>query len=261
MNKPKKSLGQNFLSNPKVIDKIVSTPGLEPGDLVVEIGPGRGAITGKILQSGARLLAVEIDKNLCELLSDKFRDEVSSRKLTLINKDILDFELPSEDYKVIGNIPYFITGKVLRYLLESKNKPKSITLVMQKEVVNRIVERDEKGSILSKSVQVYGQVRKISNIPAKFFSPKPEVDSAILYIDKINSPFVTKKEEDLFFKVLKSAFRHKRKLMWSNLKEIIPIENIITLQKNTNFGDKIRAEELSTVDWFTLVKEISAVNK
>jgi len=149
-------------------------------DTVLEIGPGKGALTQKLLQSGAKVIAVEKDRDLEAFLKDKFKDEIAKGQLVLYIKDIRDFvkdNLPKEPYKLVANIPYYISGEILRMFLTAHNKPVTITLLVQKEVAQRVVDNRE--SLLSLSVKFFGTPKLIKKVPAQCFAPQPKVDSAI----------------------------------------------------------------------------------
>ncbi len=191
MNRAKKSLGQNFLKSEKALGDIVRAGGLSLGDVVLEIGPGKGALTEKILETGAKVIAVEKDQELIPVLEEKFAEYVTKGSLVLVHEDVLEFnplsyKLKAGSFKLIGNIPYYITGAIIRKFLESDPQPTSMTLLVQKEVAERIVARDGKESILSISVKAYGTPHYIDKVPKRYFTPEPKVDSAIIHIDNIS---------------------------------------------------------------------------
>jgi len=197
--KAKKSLGQNFLKNKSVVKDIVRASDLKKEDVVLEIGPGKGILTIELLKSSSNVIAIEKDDDLYEYLKEKFSDEVRGEKLNLIHGDILKEELPEiKNYKLIANIPYNITGQILKKFLSGKNQPKLIALLIQKEVAERIVAKDGKESILSMSVKAYGQPKFIKKVKAENFSPKPRVDSAILLIENISKDFFEDISEEKF---------------------------------------------------------------
>ncbi len=251
----KKSLGQNFLKSPAVVRKMIETAGLSSADVVVEIGPGKGALTVELLNTGATVIAIEKDIELMPLLQEKFAKELTSEQLTLINTDISTFDISTlpKHYKLIANIPYYITGEILRKFLESKQQPISMTLLVQKEVAQRIVARDAKESILSMSVKAYGEPKYVQKVPAMLFNPKPRVDSAILHIADISKDFfitnnITEKD---FFKVLRLGFSQKRKILANNLN--ISKEELERL----DISDSARAETLTLEEWATLTKTLA----
>lgn len=256
----KKHLGQNFLKSNKALADIISSAEISEKDVVLEVGPGKGALTEKLLEKAGKVIAIEKDRELIPFLEEKFAEEIKNKKLILKEGDILTYDLSKipKSYKVVANIPFYITGAIIECFLESLNQPSKMALIIQKEVAERIVVRDGKESILSMSVKVFGEPKYISKIPARYFSPEPKVDSAILLIDKIQKPFGGKKvKKEKFFKLVKAGFSQKRKTLLKNLanngfdKE--KLESILI-----KLGHKIdvRAEKLAFKDWEVLVAEI-----
>ena len=181
MHKAKKSLGQNFLKSEIALKKIIEAGEIQKGDVILEIGPGKGALTKQLLAYSCQLIAVEKDRDLYELLKDKFQKEISSGQLELINADILKFQISNfqfPKYKIIANIPYNITGAILKKFLTAENQPECMVLMVQHEVATRILARDGKESILSISVKAYGEPKMIMKVNKRYFSPAPKVDSA-----------------------------------------------------------------------------------
>lgn len=256
MTKAKKSLGQNWLKSESAIKEIVKTAELQADDLVLEIGPGRGALTRALLETGATVLAVEKDDNLIDLLKEKFAEEIKNKKLILVHDDILELDFSKElkkqkfnNYKLVANIPYYITGQIIKkFLSEEKIQPSSMVLMLQKEVAKRIVASDKKESILSMSVKFYGEPKYIKTVPAGAFEPKPNVDSAILLIKNISRNKIVK--EAKFFEILKQGFAQKRKLLKGNL--AISTEILTTC----NLPEKARAEDLNLDNWLCLTQKI-----
>ena len=181
------------------------TSSIKEGEVVLEIGPGKGSLTKKILSSGALVIAIEKDDELFAFLKEKFNQEIDEGKLKLINQDILDWQTDEvkTDYKIVANIPYNITGLIIKKFLSDKKLPKSMTLLVQKEVAERIVARNNKESILSLSVKAYGQVKYIKKVSKKLFNPSPKVDSAIINIFNISKDNFPQKElENKFFSLI-----------------------------------------------------------
>lgn len=257
---PKKSLGQNFLKSENILNLICQTSSIKEGEVVLEIGPGKGSLTKKILSFGALVIAIEKDNELFTFLKEKFSQEIDEGKLKLLNQDILDWQTNEvkTDYKIVANIPYNITGLIIKKFLSDKKLPKSMTLLVQKEVAERIVARNNKESILSLSVKAYGQVKYIKKVSKKLFSPSPKVDSAIInifYISKNNFP---KKElENKFFSLIKIGFSHKRKVLIKNLEIITPKEKLEKCFQELKIDTKIRPEDVSLGKWLELNKKLS----
>lgn len=262
---PKKSLGQNFLTSEAAIHKIVIAAELNPSETVLEVGPGKGVLTRALLATGARVTAVEKDSRLIETLTAEFSGEIVVGRLTLIEADILEatpekIGLAEGQYKIVANIPYYITGQFVRAFLEAKNQPKSAVILLQKEVVDRIIARDSKESILSISVKAYGIPEKIGTVSRGSFFPAPNVDSAILKIDHISKKFFDTVTEEKFFTVVRAGFAHKRKLLTSNLVEIpestknkADIEQIFA---DCGLTKSARAEDLTLAHWKKIAEKI-----
>lgn len=245
----KKSLGQNFLMHARIAERIALTAKLASNSVVLEIGPGTGMLTRELLKLAGKVIAVEADAELVEKLKIDFASEITTGRLELIRGDIREYPLsgpttPQRGYCVVANIPYYLTGEIIRMFLESGNQPSSMTLLVQKEVAERIA-RSKKESILSLSVKAYGVPKYEFTVPRGAFKPAPKVDSAVLTIRDISrNNFVTPEEEKRFFALLHAGFAHKRKFVWKNLTEAgLPSRNI---------RDKARAEDLLLSDWLVL---------
>ena len=250
----KKSLGQNFLHAPNVISAMVHASDITKDSLVLEVGPGKGALTSKLLETGAKVIAIEKDDRAIPFLNEKFTNEVKNGQLTIIHGDILEYnENLLEKYTLIANIPYYITGEFIRKFSESQNPPQKMVIMVQKEVAKRIV--DEKESILSISVKVYGNPKYICSVPRKFFRPIPNVDSADITIENISNNFFieSKIDEKYFFEVLKIGFAHKRKVVIKNLQEKIAKNSLISLWEKENWSKDLRAENITLEMWKKIV--------
>jgi len=255
----KRSLGQHFLKSETALSAIIEIGNVSIGDTILEIGPGRGALTAKLLGTGAKVIAVEKDDNLFELLKQTFEKELKKGNLKLIHADILEFDLAkleARSYKLIANIPYYITGAILKKFLESDCQPEKMILLLQKEVAKRIVAQDGRESILSISVKVYGEPKYIQMVKAGSFSPAPKVDSAILLIQNISKDFFKKCSEKKFFELLRAGFKSKRKKLSSNLSEVKPREEVLEIFKKLNLDENLRAEDLGVEGWRKLVEAL-----
>lgn len=233
---------------------IIGAASLSLSDVVVEIGPGKGVLTEALLKNAGRVIAVEKDDRLIDYLKEKFSSEIRSGKLNLVHGDILEFNLAPYTlypipYVLVANIPYYITGLIMRKFLEGEIPPTKIVLMVQKEVAERIVVRDKKESILSISVKIFGRPKLVKKISASCFSPRPKVDSAILLIENISSPFKNPAEKKKFFEILKKGFSHKRKLLLGNLSKLLPKEKIVETFKKCDINEKSRAENLGVKEW------------
>jgi len=273
--KAKKALGQNFLKSQKALYDIVSAGEIADDDIILEIGPGKGALTEKLLEKAGQMIAIEKDAELIKFLKEKFTNEIKTGKLKLILGDILkisNFEfliskqIPNskfKGYKLIANIPYYITGAIFKkFLQEEKMQPERMVLLVQKEVAQRIVGKGpstklgvNKESILSISVKAYGQPVYIETVKKRYFSPAPKVDSAILLIKNISKKLFTDNQisEEKFFELVKAGFAHKRKVLSSNLKPRLGSEAPKWLEE-CEIKEKARAEDLGLKDWLCLAR-------
>ncbi|OHB14893.1 MAG: ribosomal RNA small subunit methyltransferase A [Candidatus Zambryskibacteria bacterium RIFOXYC1_FULL_39_10] len=279
----KKSLGQNFLKDKGILKKIADFAQIEKEDTVVEVGPGEGTLTELLLERAKKVIAVEKDDRMVEFLTrpPRIRESVAGgkknfidNKLEVIAGDILNIDLKifPKNYILVGNIPYYITGALFKKTLESKNPPKSLTFVVQKEVAERIMgshfakaSRDKKESILSISIKVYGTPEFGGVIKAGSFNPKPKVDSAILSVRNISKVRFENVQEQDFFEILKAGFAHKRKLLIKNLissprntprATLCNLETILRIFKKCGISEKARAEDLKVEDWFAMTREL-----
>jgi len=252
----KKSLGQHFLTSESALVAIIEAGSLQHDDTVLEIGPGKGVLTRELLTHAGKVIAIEKDRELVALLSKKFTDALHIKHLILIEHDILTWNSISTfskktPYKIIANIPYYITGAILEKFLSAEHQPQLLVLLVQKEVAQRIVARDGKESILSLSVKVYGEPRVVKIIPRGAFTPTPTVDSAILAIANISRNNFVDVEEAKFFTLVKKGFGSKRKFLRSNLgvSEEVFMKCDIPL--------KARAEDLTLQQWLSLAHALS----
>ncbi|MGH7249714.1 MAG: 16S rRNA (adenine(1518)-N(6)/adenine(1519)-N(6))-dimethyltransferase RsmA, partial [Minisyncoccia bacterium] len=233
--------------------KIVGAGEIKISDVILEIGPGKGALTEKLLQSTAsQVVAIEKDRELFEFLKNKFSKEIRSKKLILLNEDILGFNMGEEKYKITANIPYNITGAILKKFLTAKNQPGLMVLMVQHEVARRIMATDKKESILSISVRAYGEPKLLMKVGARYFSPAPKVDSAILVIKNISRKLFKENNvnEAKFWEIVKAGFAHKRKKLSSNLKNLSKKDDFIDLGGLENK----RAEDLALSGWILLAQ-------
>src|SRR3990167_8070055 len=265
--RPKKYFGQNFLTQPKIAMDLVHAGDITGNEIVLEIGPGKCILTEKLLETGARVVAVEKDAELINFLKTKFEKEIKSGQLEIINDDIRDFniqQLATSNYKLVANIPYYITGEILRKFLENDCQPERMVLMIQKEVAERIIAKNGRESILSLSVKAYGKPKIEKKVKAGSFFPKPKVDSTILAITNISrknfklghsmSKWDETKEKD-FFALVKKGFKSRRKQLRANLG--IEKEEWHDVTKKLGLEELVRAENLSLDNWFALAKHLN----
>jgi 16S rRNA (adenine1518-N6/adenine1519-N6)-dimethyltransferase len=253
--KAKKSLGQNFLKSNAALRQIIEAGEISHDDIILEIGPGKGALTKKLLaevvfKKAKCVIAIEKDIMLLSGLKHTLAAEITEGTLILIEGDILELDIEKvigkQNYKIIANIPYNITGAILKKFLTAPHQPTDMVLMVQHEVAKRILARDGKESILSISVKAYGAPKMVMKVPARYFSPSPKVDSAIIAIKNISRKTFTSHNEEKFWGIIHAGFAHKRKRLLGNLKGIVAPEKSAGLPKD------IRAENLTLEDWLSL---------
>ncbi|MFN2123423.1 MAG: 16S rRNA (adenine(1518)-N(6)/adenine(1519)-N(6))-dimethyltransferase RsmA [Candidatus Promineifilaceae bacterium] len=254
---PKKSLGQNFLFDDNVLGRIVEAADLKPGDQVLEIGPGLGSLTRRLAETAGRVVAVELDGRFLPAL----QNELSGLdNVQIIQGDILDQEpadLFSGPYKVVANVPYYITGAILRHLLGSSHKPSTMVLTIQKEVAERLTAEPPNMSLLAMSVLYYGSVEQVTTIKAGAFWPRPDVDSAVIKIEVRSDAGRSEDEEQTFFRIVRAGFSQKRKQLQKNLRQLgIDRTAVATALEKAGIDGSRRAETLSLDEWLLLVKTI-----
>lgn len=246
----KKRFGQNFLRDKNILSKIIENAGITDTDYVIEIGPGLGGLTEFLIKKARKVTAVELDRDLIKGLENKFKYEDN---LEIVQGDILKFKIPETPYKVVANIPYYITSPILNHFLKSEHKPLSMTLLMQKEVAEKIVERDNKKSIISLQVSLFAHAKIVQKIPPNAFYPIPKVSSALVHLkikNKNDSEYFNNYAAEKILKIAKIAFTNKRKKLSNTLqKESLEAAGIdpnrrpetLTLSewKNLSFGINI----------------------
>ena len=254
--RPKKSLGQNFLIDNQALDQIVRAAEVTADDVVLEIGPGLGSLTQHLAAVAKRVIAVEIDANLIPLLKAQVADRSN---VEIVQGDILDLD-PADllqgatTYKVVANIPYYITSAIIRHLLEASIKPSLMVLTIQNEVAERIVAQPDDMSLLAVSVQFYGSPRIVTNIQAGAFYPAPNVDSAVVRIVLDARPRYPVNSVDTFFSVVKAGFSQKRKQIHNSLVGGLgkSREEVDQLLQEASIDPKRRAETLTLDEWTRL---------
>jgi 16S rRNA (adenine1518-N6/adenine1519-N6)-dimethyltransferase len=258
----KKSLGQHFLTSQKALQQIVNASSLTANDIVLEIGPGKGALTERLLHTGATIFAIEKD-----ILTETFAEYIHAEKLILITGDVLaldadtlDALLGGRSYKLVANIPYYITGEIIRLFLTTDVQPTLMTLLVQKEVAERIA-REKKESVLSLSVKFFGEPMYIATVPAGAFSPPPRVDSAIITIQNISKKSLEIVPEYEYFKAVKAGFSARRKMLLGNLKKTYTEASIRLGFTSAHIKDTERAEDVPLQTWLQLIPHLKEKTK
>jgi len=259
--RPSKGLGQNFLIDKNILDKIVDSADIKPTDIILEVGPGLGVLTTELAKKAKRVIAVEKDETMIEILKETLRD---FKNVEVINEDILTIEsqIPKK-YKLVANIPYYLTSPLIRKFLETKNPPEVMILMLQKEVAQRICVKPPGMNLLAVSVQFYATPAIVSYVSKNCFWPAPKIDSAIIKITPFDfaqgKPTKTSVPPDLFFEVVKAGFSHPRKQLVNNLSSL-KSSNGVKLDKvkisewllKNNLTSNQRAETLNISDWINL---------
>ena len=256
----RKGLGQHFLVDEEVLRWITSAAALDPTDMVIEVGPGLGLLTRELATRAGRVIAVELDDRLAAALK---RELAAFDNLAVVNEDILKVT-PAEllrqrtvddfGYKVVANLPYYITAPVLRYFLEARPKPGMMVVMVQKEVAEVIAARPGQMSLLSVSVQYYGRPEIVASVPARCFYPVPEVDSALLRIDLYPRPAVEVADGDGFFALVRAGFSAARKQLANSLTQGLglPKDRAMALLNGAGIDRRRRAETLTLEEWAQL---------
>ena len=252
---PKKSLGQHWLKDPEILADIAEAAELTGDDVVLEIGPGLGTLTSRLLARANSVTAVEFDADLARKLPGQF----PGKELTVVNQDILQFDLNQlpKNYKVVANVPYYITSKIVEKLMTAENKPSIAVLLVQKEVAERIAVGAGNMSVLSVSVQIFAEAELDIEVPRQFFTPPPKVDSQVVVLRTRDNPLITSEDQRDFFRIVKAGFSAKRKKLRSSLSGGLGIDKSVAeeLLKNAGISPDARAEDLAIEDWKRLLKE------
>ena len=271
--KPIKSLGQNFLVDKNTINKIITAADITGEDLVIEVGPGAGSLTGELAFCAGNLAAVEIDRNLIPLLGDIMKDSDNAEIIHAdilkidIKKDILDKYPKYNSYKVVANLPYYITTPILMKFLESKYPPSCMVVMMQKEVADRISAGPGGKDYGSLSVVsgYYCRVKKIMDVSPNCFYPKPDVSSTVLRMDTRENPEVAIDDESFFFKLVKSSFSQRRKKASNSIANTLGYDigkkQIESLLEEMDLPGDIRAERLSIAEFAELSNKLGKIVK
>jgi 16S rRNA (adenine1518-N6/adenine1519-N6)-dimethyltransferase len=253
-NLPKKSLGQHWLYDDTTLNAICDSAAVGADDTVLEVGPGLGTLTKKLVARAERVVAVEFD----QALADKLPAAVQSDKLETVYQDILSFDLTSlpVGYKVVANIPYYLTSNLIRVLCESPNHFSTAAILIQKEVAERVVASPGQMSLLSVSAQFYCDVSLGVLVPAKLFTPPPKVDSQVLVLQYRAEPLYADVDIKAFFRLVKAGFSQKRKTLVNSLSGGLAMEKpqVREMLASAGIAENTRAQALSLDQWYALYK-------
>ncbi len=259
-----KSLGQNFLIDDNVIQNIVESANITKEDLVIEIGPGLGTLTARLLEKAKKVIAIELDNRMIKILNDRFS---LYEKFELINEDVLKVDLrtlisknKAEKIKVVANLPYYITTPIIMKLLEDKLEIESITVMVQKEVAKRLTAKpgDKLSGAITYSVNYYCEPEEVIIVPNLSFIPEPEVESEVIKLNLREKPPVEVENEELFFKLIKASFMQRRKTLINGITNsgLMGKEECKELLRKVGLDEKVRGENLNMQDFANLANEI-----
>lgn len=264
----RKGLGQHFLTDRTVPPRIADAAGIEPGDLVVEVGPGLGVLTEELAgrldpRQGGKLVAVELDTELLPLLEERF---AGRRHVNFVHGDVLEINPNAlsggRPYKLVANLPYYITSAVLRHFLEAEARPRTLVVMVQREVAERMSASPPDMSLLALSVQYYGRPKVVFRVPRGAFHPPPQVESAVVRVDVYGpgeGPLSLQSDES-FFRVARAGFGEKRKQIANTLSSglQIPKGDVVARLKGAGIDPARRAETLSLAEWAAVERVLSA---
>lgn len=256
--KPKKKLGQHWLHDIDSLEAMVETANVAKQDTILEIGPGLGTLTEFILSRGAKVVAVEYDHELYQSLVKEAATlyKENSKRLKLVNQDILSYDLTQlpPDYKVVANIPYYLTSNLIRILSESSNSPRSVTLLVQKEVAERLAAGPGSMSLLSVTAQMYFEPSLGLVVPADLFTPPPKVDSQIIHLQRHDQPLYGSDDSKVLFRIVKAGFHNRRKTLLNSLSAGMhkTKEETGSLLKEADINPQLRPQDLRLQDWIRI---------
>ena len=267
--KANKSLGQNFLINSEVVESIVNSSEISKDDMVIEIGPGLGTLTEYLIEKAGKVLCIELDTRMIRILEDRFAENTN---FEVINQDVLKVNLDEiinenkkdgkiKNVKVVANLPYYITTPIIMKLLEDKLDIESITVMIQKEVADRLIEipGGKNTGAITYSVYYYCESEKIMEVPNSSFIPEPEVTSEVIKMNLRNKPAVDIENPKVMFMIIKSAFMQRRKTLLNaltNTKVFLNKEEGLEILKKLNLDENVRAESLTIEDFANIAQSI-----
>lgn len=257
-----KKLGQNFLVDEKIIEEIIKAANISKKDLIIEIGPGIGSLTKSIIPNAGKTICIELDKKMANIISNRFKNEIE-----IINEDILKVDLKKiaeqnkdKNIKVVANLPYYITTPIIMKLLESNLELESITVMVQKEVAERVIAKpgDSLSGAITYTVYYYAIGTKITDVPNNSFIPKPEVTSQVIKLTLRKEPITYIENKERFFEIIKLAFMQRRKTLVNSLanSKIATKQKIEQILDELNIEKNIRAENLTMEQFAEIAKRI-----
>jgi 16S rRNA (adenine1518-N6/adenine1519-N6)-dimethyltransferase len=265
--RPTRSLGQHFLSDYGIVNRIIAAAGAGPDDTVIEVGPGLGVLTERLAEQAGRLIAVEIDANLAARLREQFAGKLN---VTIVERDVLaatpqvllsEAGLPPDaPYSVVGNLPYNAGAAILRHFLEAEHAPASMVAMLQREVADSIVGGPRKLGLLGVSVQVYARARKLFNVPPRAFYPPPKVTSSVIRLDVLETPLIRPEQRDSFFRIVRAGFSAPRKQLRNTLAQGLgsPAGEVAAAIESAGLQPTLRPQEVPLAGWLRLAECMQA---
>ena len=267
--KANKDLGQNFLINEEVVENIINSSEISKEDLIIEIGPGLGTLTKELLKKAGKVICIELDKKMIKILKERF---ISYSNLEIINDDVLKVDLKElinkykghdniKKVKIVANLPYYITTPIIMKLLEDKLDIESITVMIQKEVADRLIDipGGKYTGAITYTIFYYCESEKIMEVPSDSFIPEPDVTSEVIKMKLRNKPAVEIENPKVMFMIIKSAFMQRRKTLLNaltNTQVFASKQEGLKILKKLNLDENVRAENLSIQDYANIAKEI-----
>lgn len=256
---PNKTYGQHFLMDETVLEDMIDAAGVTDGEQVIEIGPGIGNLTERLLERGAKVFAIEKDEQFLPVLKKLQKRHL---KLEYQMADALKFNFKEknlDEYKVVANIPYYITGKIVQLFLQQEVRPISMTLLMQKEVAQNLTAKPGQLNLLAISAQIFGEARLIMNVPAHKFYPAPKVDSAVVHLQLFAKPKYDIQDHKKFFRVLRACFAGKRKQIHNTLTNNLSLSKVVVqnVLSSSGIDAAARPQQLTIEQWIKLVQAIN----
>ena len=261
---PKKGLGQNFLVDENAMNQIISAADLKKGDNIIEVGPGTGLLTEHLFAKAKKVVSVEYDPDMVKILKRRFG---SVGNLQVVHSDALKYRIADAcfkdmGYKVVANIPYYITSPLIKHFLQSEQRPRLMVILVQKEVAEKICGITGK-SLITIETQLFGKPEIVSIVPSGSFYPAPKVDSAVLKIEAYDKPLIPDKDMADFLRIVKFGFSQKRKKLNNTLGAGLHIKSaeMAEILRKMDINPDLRPEDLEIADWAKLAKVLTKIEK
>ena len=252
---PRKSLGQHFLVDGAYLNRIINASKISGSDVVLEVGPGKGALTSRLIDAASKVICIEIDQELADILPEKLG---APANLTVVNADArqvnIDEIMNGQKYKLVANLPYYAATPIIRRFLEDESPPELLVVMVQREVARAMVAKPGNMSVLSVATQCYADSRLVCHVPAKAFRPPPAVVSSVVLLEPRSEPYIVREKRDAFFSIVRAGFSARRKQLKNSLSHGLGVDNSIVAAglHNADIDGTRRAETLSLNEWVNL---------